>query len=381
MKIVKRKKFFLVSLISFFSVLLFTFGSIKFVYADGKDLTNDEQLKSSIHEFLLNFFDLSISKEPVDCSKYINDKKLANLYNDDFNSFIESNKEHENTKLTIDITEIKQKKENEFLVAFTLRKDYQIIGANVPSSEIDKYFAKIDLENNKFYINKIISEFEYIQFTSKDVTSKFSRKALDYSSIYDDVINNKIRINEEFKAVEDEVISKLRTQTIDEENVNSRKYYGYNAGWAVDYAYKYWENYNPGFVSYENIDSDCQNFVSQCVYAGEVPMTRYWHHYVNSDYSLDITKSWSSVTHFYDYIKKNGYTWGDDYYHNWRWGDVVQFYNPAKKKYSHSVILTGTKGNGTSLYTGHTKNVLNGDMEDAIKRNKYSKWRYIKFWH
>ena len=187
--------FFLVSLISFFSVLLFTFGSIKFVYANGKDLTNDEQSKSSIHEFLLNFFDLSISKEPVDCSKYINDKKLANIYNDDFNSFIESNKEHENTKLTIDITEIKQKKENEFLVAFTLRKDYQIIGANVPSSEIDKYFAKIDLENNKFYINKIISEFEYIQFTSKEVNSKFSRKALDYSSIYDDIINNKIRIN------------------------------------------------------------------------------------------------------------------------------------------------------------------------------------------
>ena len=111
-------------------------------------------------------------------------------------------------------------------------------------------------------------------------------------------------------------------------------------------------------------------------------MTDYWHHYTSKYYTYDVTPSWRLVPDFYTYIKNNGYTWGNDYYYDWRVGDVVQMYNPSTAVYSHSVILTGRDPvDGIALYTAHTNNRYDFKLTDGLKEGKFSDWRYIKFWH
>ena len=42
----------------------------------------------------------------------------------------------------------------------------------------------------------------------------------------------------------------------------------YDPSAAVEYARKYWNNYNPDYHNYANDGGDCANFVSQCLIAG-----------------------------------------------------------------------------------------------------------------
>ena len=49
---------------------------------------------------------------------------------------------------------------------------------------------------------------------------------------------------------------------------------------AVDYADKYWSNYNDFYPNYNSIGGDCANFVSQCLQAGGLPMNGSWYHAV-----------------------------------------------------------------------------------------------------
>ncbi|HWI48091.1 MAG TPA: amidase domain-containing protein [Rummeliibacillus sp.] len=46
----------------------------------------------------------------------------------------------------------------------------------------------------------------------------------------------------------------------------------YNRQKAVDYANRWWNNFNPAFPKF---DDDCTNFISQCLLAGGAPMTGY----------------------------------------------------------------------------------------------------------
>ncbi|MGU8664043.1 amidase domain-containing protein [Clostridium perfringens] len=199
---------------------------------------------------------------------------------------------------------------------------------------------------------------------------------------YSNYLESKIKSRKEFQDKKDQLIAKLKTQKEDESYKNGimlKSYDGYNASAAVNYAHKYYEDYNPGFVAYS---SDCQNFVSQCVYAGGIPMTDYWHHYTSKYYTYDVTPSWRLVPDFYTYIKNNGYTWGNDYYYDWRLGDVVQMYNPSTGIYSHSVILTGRDPvDGIALYTAHTNNRYDFKLTDGLDEGDFDDWRYIKFWH
>jgi hypothetical protein len=101
-------------------------------------------------------------------------------------------------------------------------------------------------------------------------------------------------------------------------------------------------------------DGDCTNFVSQCIYAGGIPMDykgkeyEQWKWYNNSYNAAPVPKgrvaSWTGVEALYNYCKLNsgygmsavaGSQWGDLHI-----GDVVQF-GKNDDNYFHSVIITG----------------------------------------
>lgn len=78
----------------------------------------------------------------------------------------------------------------------------------------------------------------------------------------------------------------------------------YNSYAAVDYASRYWQNYNPNYFNYNSMGGDCANFVSQCLRAGGLEMTDGWYWDSYNDHSA----SWISCRAMYSYFKNSGYT-------------------------------------------------------------------------
>lgn len=93
----------------------------------------------------------------------------------------------------------------------------------------------------------------------------------------------------------------------------------YNAKKAVEYSYKWTDSEsavrNPSFGVYDYYGGNCQNFASQCLYAGGIPMDikgrieLQWKWYgEKTDYSQSKngrSYSWASTGYFYDYAKYN----------------------------------------------------------------------------
>ncbi len=75
----------------------------------------------------------------------------------------------------------------------------------------------------------------------------------------------------------------------------------YNASEAAKYALTYWENYNPNYSNYNSIGGDCANFVSQCLYAGGLPMDDDWYWYSYSNKSA----SWTGALSIKKYLVDN----------------------------------------------------------------------------
>lgn len=91
----------------------------------------------------------------------------------------------------------------------------------------------------------------------------------------------------------------------------------YSASRAQAYAERWWSSYNP---HYKKNDSDCANFVSQCLYAGNLSsMTKTWYHkiysygkgYLGGNYYTSvalygkISPAWGIAPNLYNWLKSN----------------------------------------------------------------------------
>ena len=156
----------------------------------------------------------------------------------------------------------------------------------------------------------------------------------------------------------------------------------YNATKAAEYAQQYAKSYNPNYPNYNNAGGDCTNFVSQCVYAGGMPMRigstdAYWYYnssgrspsWAGADYFM---RHWTKVrsSSYYgrarevliyskDYILKNRNTVGNSI----EVGDIVQYLNPADSKAFHSHIISTKYSMGSPMvfYCSHYADMKDGD--------------------
>lgn len=71
---------------------------------------------------------------------------------------------------------------------------------------------------------------------------------------------------------------------------------------ARDYALQWWgpndSDYNPAYSNYNGRGGDCANFVSQCLYTGGVPTSRYW---------CPDSGDWINAANLTSYMVDNGY--------------------------------------------------------------------------
>ena len=161
--------------------------------------------------------------------------------------------------------------------------------------------------------------------------------------------------------------------------------YEYDRTKALSYAKKYVTNRNSEWSNYSEYGGNCQNFASQVVYNGGVPMDlqgdAIWKYYGDT---LNETKnksgrspSWTGVTFFYDYAKANkGYGLCSEV-------DINPFYAEAgdigqvgyNNVYKHTIVIVGNikDNNGKItdlLINSNSLNLENYPLSGYVYPNK-----------
>ena len=153
----------------------------------------------------------------------------------------------------------------------------------------------------------------------------------------------------------------------------------YNRDKAVRYAQKWYDGRNRDFYSYS---TDCANFVSQCLYAGGIAMTKKWHSYKKYKsqwdirsivsykfmYDWDITENWRLAKKQYEHFKNrnNNYISGPVFVittpkkiseyvvrYRIRKGDLLYFAEQNKSNPHHAAIIVKVS-KGKIYYAAHT---------------------------
>lgn len=140
--------------------------------------------------------------------------------------------------------------------------------------------------------------------------------------------------------------------------------HSYDRGSAVAYA-RQWVGIRSGdWPDYSRNGGNCQNFVSQCLYAGGIPMDvsgpSVWKWYGSTPNNLPQpagrSASWSAVVSFLDYVESNtGYglaAVADAPYYSGSPGDIIHLGDA--QRWRHTVLITGLVEDGE----GNTEDYL-----------------------
>ena len=168
----------------------------------------------------------------------------------------------------------------------------------------------------------------------------------------------------------------------------------YNRKNAVDYAKKWYNRRNKQYYSYSQ---DCANFVSQCLCAGGIKMTKSWYSYRSFNlnkhlwdprsivsykfwYDWDVSESWRLARKQYNYFKnnKNGYinggpiTIGDKKHIanavkncGIQKGDLLYFAGKKGDNVHHATIVVKVSG-GKIYYAAHTRSKKEQDLAKSM---------------
>ncbi len=138
----------------------------------------------------------------------------------------------------------------------------------------------------------------------------------------------------------------------------------YNRVKAVEYANQWWNGANPNYPDFKN--DDCTNFISQCLVAGDAPMTppidRYKGWWItnpqNSSANWSISWAVAGSLHWYLRTSKSGLRATRlERADQLQLGDVIQFDWTGDQKINHSTMVTAFNGNHQPLVNAHTRNV------------------------
>jgi Putative amidase domain len=157
--------------------------------------------------------------------------------------------------------------------------------------------------------------------------------------------------------VDGEVVSESEGRMERGYDIREKGSYQYNRFAAVRYAETWWNSYNPAFKKFA---VDCTNFVSQCLYAGGIPMSGY----------PNRTKGW--------WMKNDSWSYSWTVAHSFRWylsgahsglkaievsspeqlmpGDVICYDFQGDGRFDHTTIVVAKDRKGMPLVNAHTTN-------------------------
>lgn len=205
------------------------------------------------------------------------------------------------------------------------------------------YDLKIEsVKNNGDSITVVVREDNYLRFNfMKDILSRVYNIENDFTFVkingeykiskYNKVQDFYVMITDKYKSGGEYSLNKIKNDYLDvvskkeeklkidyqkflnNEGINIKTCdHTYNRDKAYEYAIKWVNKRNSEWTKY---NSNCQNYASQVIYAGGVPMDYYgsaslqWKHYSaslnESEVASGLVYTWTYVPYFYNYVKNN----------------------------------------------------------------------------
>ena len=173
--------------------------------------------------------------------------------------------------------------------------------------DIEGYF-EIKEVDGQYKISKLYKEQGYyLNFYESTENSSELEKTYDY---YYSQLKDMVKYN-------NEVLKERASRTVYSPSKKASNPYNRTA--AIEYANKYYHTRNPEWYDFSYEGGNCQNYASQCMYAGGIPMDflgeDQWKNYIEDpEYEPELnysetqsgrTASWVHVSSFYEYALYN----------------------------------------------------------------------------
>lgn len=151
----------------------------------------------------------------------------------------------------------------------------------------------------------------------------------------------------------------------------------------VNYAYRYWSNYNTSYRNFNNSGNrggDCTNFVSQAVLAGGWPQVLGWYR-SNSVWWYNFSNqswTWINAHRWYLFTRQRPRASALSNVSALVPGDILQVDFDRDGSIDHSIIVTRKDNRGTVYLTYHTNNTRDKPFWDFYSTHRnanYYAWR------
>ncbi len=159
---------------------------------------------------------------------------------------------------------------------------------------------------------------------------------------------------------------------------SSRAKIAYDRLKAVQYAERWWNSFNP---QYPQFTDDCTNYISQCLYAGGIPMwgkpnrSKGWWMEGKSNWSF----SWTVAQAFMLMLKAAAWTKEVKNPSQLMIGDIICYDFEGDGRFNHNTIVTGKDEYGNPLVNAHTTNsrMRYWNYEDSTAYTPNIQYRYF----
>jgi hypothetical protein len=160
----------------------------------------------------------------------------------------------------------------------------------------------------------------------------------------------------------------------------------YERNLACSYADRWWDSHNPQYEFFAQ--DDCTNFVSQCLFAGRMPMhytgkreTGWWYRGLSGKQE-QWSFSWAVADSLRRYLSTNPISMhaeSADQPNKLSIGDVISYDWDGNGHYEHSAIVTEIDANGMPLVNAHTTDSRHRywDYRDSYAWTEQTKYRFI----
>lgn len=159
----------------------------------------------------------------------------------------------------------------------------------------------------------------------------------------------------------------------------------YNRYAAADYANRWWNSYNP---AYARLDVDCTNYVSQCIFAGGIPMHYtgkrghgWWYSGKGQNQEL-WSYSWAVAHSLQTYSSHNQSVLRGTLVHSpqeLEIGDMISYDWNGDGRFQHNTIVTAKDAMGMPLVNAHTVNSSNRywSYRDSYAWSEYTRYAFV----
>jgi hypothetical protein len=154
----------------------------------------------------------------------------------------------------------------------------------------------------------------------------------------------------------------------------------YDRSQAVQYAAMWWSSFNPMFRAFQD---DCTNFISQCLWAGGMPMEvtgrrdqGWWYLGPNENWSY----SWAVAHSLRWYLDVSGRGEKRESARQLELGDVISYDWDGDHTWQHNTIVVGFDPDGEPLVAAHTAAAWGRPWPYRDSPAYTPKTQYL-FWH